>query len=249
MTRLTLMVCPHDTADAPERWFRFSQYLNEVLDYTVHFDLALDFKEFHSRFESADLVYANPADAVHLVGDLDFTPLSRASNLSDEVVFVANPDCPNPSLTAFHGKPVVTVVSMLPTQIALRLLKRDGIIPSKVINKDSWPAVMRSVWSNEVPFGFVYKDTFDGLSQKGKDMVTLLQASDERIAFHSVVLSPKAAEHKASLLQAILSMNDTDRGKRVLQELQMEQWVEIETAAFNQMRDLVKETLVVGAAS
>jgi ABC-type phosphate/phosphonate transport system substrate-binding protein len=241
MTRKNLMVCPHDTASAPDRWFRFAQYLSQHLsDTTVHFDLTLDFQEFHDRMAQADLIYSNPADTVHLAKTQSFIPLARASNLHDEVVFIAHPDIPNPSLSSLAGQPVVTVVSMLPTQIALRILAREGVQPAEVINRDAWNGVMRSVLSGEVPFGFVYKDTFDGLSANSRAMVQAFYTSQEHIAFHSLALAPHNADLQTELTAAVLAMTDTDTGPAVLKELDMAGWCPIPPDTFADLRALVE---------
>jgi ABC-type phosphate/phosphonate transport system substrate-binding protein len=56
MSALELMVCPHDTAKEPDRWFRFAQYLSQRLGTPVNFSVALDFDEFHQRMAYTDIL-------------------------------------------------------------------------------------------------------------------------------------------------------------------------------------------------
>lgn len=56
MSKLTLMVCPHDTAKKPERWFRFVQYLNHHLTVGVHLEISLDFNDMDTDAVGQDVL-------------------------------------------------------------------------------------------------------------------------------------------------------------------------------------------------
>ena len=224
MNKLTLMVSPHDTAKNPDRWFRFVQYLNHHLTISVHLELSLDFQDFHENLEEADLVYANPADTIYLLEQKQFYPVVRPINLHDEVVFIANHNISNPSLDSLHGATIATVNSMLPTKLALRMLKEQGIVPSQLLNQSSWLGVLNSVSKHEAPFGIIYKDTYNELSQKTKEMVIAFAASDEKAIFHGINISQKALLSKSELVDLLLAMNTDEAGKDVLKELHIEGW-------------------------
>lgn len=239
MSKLTLMVCPHDTAKAPERWFRFVQYLNYSLNCGVHLEVSLDFKDFHQKLDQADLVYANPADTIRLVNEKGYTAIARPSNLHDEIVVVANLDVANPTLSSLQGAAIATVTHLLPTKIALHTLKQRGIEPGTLLHRDSWLSVVKAVWSNEASYGIVYKDTFDELSEKSKAMVNVLFQSEQRLAFHSLVLAPQAMKHGDRLSQALLAMNTSEQGKAVLDALQIDHWRPVQSAETAQIQTLL----------
>lgn len=222
---LTLLVCPHDTANNPERWYVFVQYLVQKLGVEVQFTIMLDFADFQEHLSNADIVYANPTDTLHLIDQRGFVALARPSNIYDEVVFVANHEISNPTLESLHEQPLSSVSSLLPTKLALHLLKARSIIPSSIENHESWLGVIGSVWRNEVPFGIVYKDTYDELSEQGKSMVHAFSTSDERVAFHNILVGRNASEKRAEMEQLLLHMHSDEQGAELLQQLHVEKWV------------------------
>lgn len=242
MTRCTFMVCPHDTASGPERWYRLAQYLTQHLDLEVHFEVSLDFEDFHAQLHTADIVYANPTDTFRLMTQHGFTPLVKPEGLYDELVFVANTDVPNPTLAALHGEQIATVRSLLPSNIALFLLKKQSIEPAELLNRESWLSVIRSVWQGETTYGIVYKDTYDSLSDQGKQMVNVFATSNERVAFHTIVVGRKATEECRNLAQVLLEMHTNDTGREVLQELaRFPHWSPITPAEMDLMKHIIEE--------
>ncbi len=239
MSKLSLMICPHDTAKNPEKWFRFVQYLNRHLDFTVHFDISLDFKDFHDHLLEADLVYANPADGIQLVKDHQFIPVVRSTNLFDEAVFIANPNLSNPSLHSYQGSEVVTVSSMV-TKLATSMLQRQGIVPTKLISKDSWLGVINAVARDEVHLGFVYKDTYDELSPRTKEMISAIATSTEHSAFHALYLNPKASDRAQIISETLQQMHLDPKGQDVLRDLKVASWESVPADALQLLCEMAE---------
>ncbi|MFP4122568.1 phosphate/phosphite/phosphonate ABC transporter substrate-binding protein [Coleofasciculus sp.] len=238
MNKLTLMICPHDTAKKPDRWFRFIQYLNNQLDVNVHLEVSLDFQDFHQHLDQADIVYANPADSIRL-REQGFSAVVRPLNLYDEVVYIANQDIANPTLDSLHGETLATVKSMLPSKVALHSLKEKGISPAQLLDKSSWLGVINSVSKNEAPFGIVYKDTYQELSPNTKAMVNAFAESEEKVIFHGIHVSPNAMDHKSELERVLLEMNTNPAGKDVLQELNIEGWCKTTSAEISTTKEIM----------
>jgi phosphonate transport system substrate-binding protein len=240
MDKLTLMVCPHDTAKNPDRWFRFAQYLSLNLGVVVRFELAMDFQEFHQKMNDADIVYANPADTITLLQN-NFISVARSSNLYDEVVFIANPNLNHPSLESFQGSKLLSVVSMLATKIGLNALESQGIKPATVMDKPSWLAVIKAIANQETEasLGFVYKDTYDELGEATKNMVKYISTSEQKIAFHQIVLSAKATQIQDSLTSLIVEMDQNSKGKDILNDLNIEKWVVPTASEVDTIKQLV----------
>ncbi|HSM82003.1 MAG TPA: PhnD/SsuA/transferrin family substrate-binding protein [Nodosilinea sp.] len=245
MISLEYMVCPHDTAKDPDRWFHFAQYLSQHLGVPVHFSVALDFDEFHQRMVQADLVYANPSDTLALVNQNHFSLLAKVVNQSDEVVFVAHPSVPSPSLNLLDGHDVAAVGSMLATQVALQLLHRQGITPARIVDRPTWLSVMAAVAKGEPAYGIVYKDTYDEMARSTKAMTQLVAVSEERLAFHSLVVSPRAVPHRAALETLLTTMATDAKGQDVLQALHVEGWEALAPEALTPIRELVGQPAVV----
>ncbi len=222
---LNLMVCPHDTANNPDRWFRFVQYFSKKLDIHLQFDISLDFADFHENLDKADIVYANPTDTIMLMDQKGFHVLARPSNMYDEVVFVANPDIAGPTLESLQGVQCASVTSLLPTKIALHVLHTRSIEPAQIVDNDSWTSVISSIWRGDIQYGIVYKDTYDELSEQGKNMVNAFATSDERIAFHNILVGHNALDQQDAIAHILLDMHNDADGKDLLSELRVEQWL------------------------
>jgi phosphonate transport system substrate-binding protein len=240
MDKLNLMVCPHDTAKKPDRWFRFAQYLSQNLDQVVHFELAMDFQEFHQKMNDADIVYANPGDTVNLLNN-NFISVARSTNLYDEVVFIAHPDLDNPSLQSFQGSKVVSVSKMVATKVGLNALEIQGITPSEVIDKPSWLAVIKAIANKETDasLGFVYKDTYDELGETTKNLVKYIATSERKTIFHEIVLASKVTQIQNTLTSILLEMNQNPKGKDILNELNIEQWIVPTESEIDTIKQLV----------
>ncbi len=235
---LALMVCPHDTASNPDRWFMFMQYLAQKLGIHLQFDISLDFNDFRDNLAKADLVYANPTDTVSLL-DQGFTAVARPADLFDETIFLASPTIDGPSLEDIAGKPFAGVRGLLPTKIALHILEERGITPSEVVDCESWTGVVGSIWREEYSYGLIYKDTYDELSEQGKGMVNAFFTSEEKVAFHSFVVGRNGSAHQETIQRALLEMHQDEQGKEVLQELHFETWADVPDDKIAKMRQII----------
>jgi ABC-type phosphate/phosphonate transport system substrate-binding protein len=206
----------------------------------IQFEIMLDFTDFHQHMHAADIVYANPIDSLTLIQQQHFVSLVRPAGVYDEAVFVANQEVANPTLAMLQDKPVASVCSMLPTKIARQMLSKEGINPADFVHCDSWTSVISSVWRNDMAFGIVYKDTYDELSEQGKGMVQVFATSQEQIAFHSLVVGNNALPFADTIKQILLTMPADERGKELLQEMNLSHWVETTQAELDAMRNLAQ---------
>lgn len=233
---ITLMVCPHDTVRNPEGWYRLVQYLTRQIETPIHFELALDFHDFHARLAGADLAYANPSDALRLIDQAGFQALARPAACYDEALIVAGKG--DQPLSAIDGAPVASVIAMLPTRLALRSLARQGLRPQELHDCDSWLGVVGCVWNERAPFGFLYRDSYEDLSEQSRAMVHVVAATDERVAFHSLCAHPDRAP-AAAISAALLAMAEGEAGREVLADLRMSGWLPVSDAEIAAMRKLM----------
>jgi ABC-type phosphate/phosphonate transport system substrate-binding protein len=240
MTTHTFLVCPHDLATNPIRWQMFAQYMTKKLNTSIRFEITLDFVDFHEHMETADIVYANPLDTLRLVGRHGFVAIAHPAHVYDEAVIVANPESASFTIESIHGQPIASVRSMLPTKIALHMLDKHSIKPAGVVNRESWNAVISAVWRNDVPFGIVYKDTYENLSEQGKRMVQVIATSDERIAFHSIVVGHTALAIKEHIQSLLFAMHTEMKCKDILAELCFDQWIATKQEELDQMQQVVE---------
>lgn len=227
MSTFTMMVCPHDTVKEPERWYRMEQYLIQKLGIEIQFTIALDAVDFRENLHQADIVYTNPSDRLDILVPQGFMPIAKPTNTHDEAVFVASTTISNPTLESLQGADIVTVKSLIATHIALHMLHSQGITPASIVDKDSWLSVISCVWNEEVPFGIVYKDTYDNLSDQGKGMVNVFATTNEQKVFHTIDISPKLADRKEEISQVLLGMDTDEQGQSVLNDLGIAKWLPV----------------------
>jgi phosphonate transport system substrate-binding protein len=232
-----MLVCPHDTASNPGRWYFITQYA-AMERMPIHFELSLDFDEFHEKLGDVDIVYSNPQDAVRLVTEMGFVPIARPSGIYDEVVLIANPKLENPSLTAVNGQPLATVTSMLATAVGISMLEHQSVKPSEIIAADTWLSVLQMVREGDVDYGFMYKDTYMGLSEDNQQSVTNVCLSTEQSAFHSICLGPRLLPEKEIWQKLFLTMHENENGRMTLAELEIEKWLPVTTEEFEKIRAL-----------
>lgn len=240
MDDFNLAVCPHDTVRNSEGWFRLVQYLSYRMSAKIHFQISLDFADFHSTYATADLVYASPSDAVTLIDQHSYNPLLCPIGAYDEALLVTGPDAPLAGLESLHGASVATVKSLLPTKLALRMLSSQGITPGDLHGCDSWLAVVRAVWNGDAPYGILYRDAYDELSPQGKAMVQVIGATNERAAFHMLCCGPKTRTCCDDLKATLLGMPDDTLGKEVLGDLHFSGWQPVTDEALDVVRTIKK---------
>jgi hypothetical protein len=221
------MACPHDAVRNPEGWHQLVRYLSARLDTAINFAISLDFTDFHQRMSQADIVYASATDALRLLSEGDFCALARPADIYDEALLVAGPDGPLPAVEALHGAAVASVEHLLPTRLALKMLRARRIVPASLTHRDSWLSVVRSVWNGEVPFGIIYRDAYNGLSPQGREMIRVLDATDWRSAFHLIVARPDLGEALATLTRALAAMPTHPDGVSALADLHIPAWLPV----------------------
>jgi len=109
MDNIKFLVCPHDTASNPDKWYHFAQYLTQEISSSVHFEQSMDFPDFHQQLKSGGLIYANPQDSLKLINEHQYTPIARSSNLFDEIVFVANKTVEAPLISDLSAADIISV--------------------------------------------------------------------------------------------------------------------------------------------
>lgn len=237
----TLMVCPHDTVRSAEGWYRIVQYVTARLGLELHFELSMDFGEFHANLGKADLAYLNPRDCYKMRREHGFTPILRPAETFDETLIVAAAGDNTSTLASLAGATVATIPPMLQTKLGLRLLAREGVSVGELKPCDSWLGVVRSVWGGEAPFGMIYRDAYEELSEQGKSMVRVLATTDERAAFHCVSVGPALAEQRQAIALLLLGMATDPAGQDILHDIHIPAWAPIASAELARMQALIEE--------
>ncbi len=155
-------VCPHDTARGLPLWIEFFVVLGAVSGRAFGFQPAADFPEFYRLWTQADLIYANPLDALRLVDEHGFLPVVQ-NDRYDEAVFLVREGVPK-ALEAFDGAEVGVVEGQFATLLAKRLLAERGIVPKRYRPYSSWGEVLDALRRGELTTGVLYRDFYEALS-------------------------------------------------------------------------------------
>ena len=243
MQHWTMMVCPHDTAKNPERWFVFAQYLSQNIaletdaGFSVRFQQSLDFTEFQTDMAAADLIYANPQHALQLAEKHGFIPVARAGNLYDEAVIVTCAKC-DAQLADMQQASVSTVTSMLVTQVALKSLARQDVAPPELLPAATWMAVVQSIYRGDARFGILYKDFYAGMSSLSRKQIKVLSETQEHSVHHCFMLAPQHEDSLDAVRRTLLGMAEDSRGGSILAELGMDGFLAMQPAELDAIREL-----------
>jgi phosphonate transport system substrate-binding protein len=228
MNKFRFLVCPHDSASGPERWYLFAQLLSQETGHLLAFEPCLDFREFHEKLTAADIVYANPQDSLQLYKNNDYIPLARPADVYDEVVIISNSALGDQSLKDISGHIIASVTSMMPTYLAVEYINSMSIYPADVENRDSWMAVVKAVYEGDVNFGFLYKDFHDGLNTLTRSTYNVIDESSEKKIHHMFMLNPRHQDQVDLYSEVLLDLHERSAASEVLNELNMKRFLPVE---------------------
>lgn len=228
MNHIKFMVCPHDTANNPDKWYQLAQYLSKLLSAGIQFHISLDFPEYHQNLTQGGLIYANPQDSLRLIKEYDYTPVARSSNLFDEIVFIASLAVNNPCLQDMQADQIISVNSMMVTRVGIKHLIDREILPVRILPRTTWMAVVKAIYREEFKFGMVYKDFYEGLNSLTKRGFITLDQTRGGTIFHSLLVSSKYKEMAEDIQLCLVAMeNQNERAQKVLQELSIERFIPV----------------------
>lgn len=234
----TLMVCPHDTSQNPDKWLYFAQFLSLNSPVRVHLEMCFDFQEFHETFLQADIVYANPNDAIDFIERAGGRVLARPADIYDELVVVSPADQPA-NINDLAGAEIFSVQKMMVTGMGLRALAQKNIQPSGIRNVSSWLGVVTALREGQGRYGFLYKDTYEMLSALNKANLHVISRSQEKLLFHSLLIRPSLDNDTVTTLQKVLlNMDQTPEGQAVLKDLGFTKWLPVHPAEWQIQQEI-----------
>ncbi len=247
MDHIKFMVCPHDTASNPDKWYHFAQYLTQSLTNSIQFEKSMDFPDFHEQLTSGGLIYANPQDSLRLIKEHGYTPVVRSSNLFDEIVFVANSSLENPQINDLAGADVMSVNSMLVSRVGIKFLFDQDIKPASLKPAASWMAVVKAIFRNEEKYAFIYKDFYEGLNGLSKSGLQKIAETYDGTIHHSLLVSPELESFADRLQLCLVEMHDQgERAEGILKSLGIDQFMAVskdDILAFEELLTLGDELM------
>jgi ABC-type phosphate/phosphonate transport system substrate-binding protein len=223
---LKVAVCPHDSTKNKVHWLYFITFLSQKVGLDLTMEQCFDFDCYYKSFPKVDMTYSNPLDALKIHLERGFVPVAGNDNY-DEVVIIASRDA-DKSLEAMQDKEVLCVENQFASYLGMKILKEKGI-RFKVGYRGSWQNVLSDVSKGKAPYGFLYKDFWDQMSDFSQRDVIPIYVSDEKLSSHLIMLSPELAQYRQPILWALEEMPKDKEGAKILEQLRVSRWYPVES--------------------
>lgn len=174
--------------------------------------------------DKADIVYANPFDASHMVRTLGYVPFARPANRYDEMVIACAAESAVQKVEDLKPGCRVAVTDNKDIKlIGQRLLEPADIGPADIqwVIVDSYQAAARMAIKQEVDAAFFLADSFASLSRMTRSQIRPLVESAIHDISHVVLAHPRMAAQLPALSAALLALQTDAAGQSVLDALGM----------------------------
>jgi phosphonate transport system substrate-binding protein len=217
-----LSVCPHDTAKNLAGWYLLNTYLQRRLVCNIHFNLQENFIVEREAVLTGGyhLVYANPYSAMEFAEKLGFIPVARPIGVFDEAVLVTRKGTRPLELTT--PKVSTATKGLIVHALGCMELGKLGKDPNscEFILAGNHMKAAQAVIKEDADIGFVFNETWQGMSAVSKESLEVIAESREGNAFHCFCICPEWADRKSDLLKVLTGMQqDTNSGARILEDL------------------------------
>lgn len=237
-----LSVCPHDTAKNFAGWFLLNTYLQRRLGISMHFEPSENFNAEREAVLAggADFVYANPFSAYRFYRERGFVPVAKPIEINDETLLVARAD------SRLDPSQRLTIASATDKLIV-------HFLGLTLVDQIGWPVrnmqyefvgnhlkVVQAVVNAKADAGFVFNETWAGLSPSTREALQVLAQSHSRRAWHCFCVAPELAHRLDDIRQVLCAMQDDPAGKRVLEDLKFRGFEPLEPHALEGLAALVQ---------
>ncbi len=248
MTTHIFTVSPDFTPDHLSGWFIFNTWLQRTLD--AHFHLQL-YDNFQSQREAIladkiDLIYANPFDAAMLVRERGFKPLAKFGNIADEAIIAVSTHSPYEKIEDLRpGIRLATTDDPDVHMMGMIMLEPAGLDASNIqmVACDGYVLVAKQLIKQTSDAGIFLVEAYNSLSSMIRKELRVLVKSQIQVVHHSLMIGPKIQEYKEPLLHALLTMQDCEKGRGILQALACPKWELVDDEEMEFMIDLM-DTLI-----
>jgi len=230
-------------------WYIFNTWLQRQTGEAIHLELYDNFQAQRDVIQAnqIDLIYANPFDASMLVREKGFLPLVKAKDIADEAIIAVNAD--NTVEDVAHllsGIKIAVTEDPDVHMIGMIMLEAGDLDANNIQTRfyNNHVLIAKSLIQGEADVGIFLAQAFDDLSNLTKKQLKILVRSQIGVIHHSLMIGPKLVNRRTELQALLLTMNDDEKGKNVLNSLGFDAWVKVEDEEMEFMIDLM-DTLVV----
>lgn len=178
----------------------------------------------------ADVVYANPFDATHMVRTLGYVPVARPKHRYDEMVIACATESPLQGVESLQpGCRIALTDNRDIKLIGLRLLEPADLTEADVqwVLVDSYQAAARLAIKQEVNAAFFLSDAFASLSRITRSQIRPLVESAIHDISHVVLAHPRIADTLPAIRNALLQLRADAAGQEVLDALGLAEGFEV----------------------
>ncbi len=237
-------VSPDFTPDHLSGWYIFNTWLQQQINQPIHLEMYNDFESQKQAINNnlVDMIYANPSDAAMLVREKNFQVVAKVKHASDEAVIACNADLAYKDVTDLHAgahiafthHPDVKLMGMIMLEPAD--LDNSNITP---VDSSSYVVIAKHLLQNNADAGIFLAEAYDDLSDMIKEQLRVLVRSQIDVIHHALLVGPEFQQHSESILNALLSMPQCEKGKGVLESLNFDAWEKVTEEEIEFMIDLM----------
>lgn len=220
--RCCMSVCPHDTARSVYGWFFLNAYLQPRLGIRLGFEPEENFLTERAAVLDGgyDLVYANPYSAALFARDQGFVPVARPVGICDETYLVARSDWVPPT-DGRRLRVASATDQLIVHHLGLTLLPDLGLTPAAAdyVFTGNHLAAAKAVIDGAADLGFVFNETWGGLSGYSRSELRVLSRTTQNVAFHCFLVGPSFSDRLGDVRTLLTSMVADPEATDVLSEL------------------------------
>ena len=240
-TRYRLSVSPHDTARNLAGWFLLNTYLQRKLGVAMRFEPSDDFQTEQEQVLAGGfhLAYANPFSALKYVHERGFVPVARPVGVYDETLLVARHGgvglpAPRPLRVASASDQLLVHV------LGMALLDQHQVDPTQCQLQFTGNHVraVQAVLDGRADVGFVYSETWHGLSASTRDALDIVAATSRQMASHCFCVAPELADRLDDVREALCGMGADPSGKKILADLRISGFEAMAANALDHLTDM-----------
>lgn len=240
----TMTISPDFKPDLISGWYIFNTWLQKSLGEEIHLELVNDFAELEKLIDNdkVDLIYSNPFDMTKLIREKSFLPVTKPVGKVDEAVIIIKSDTDIINVESLQAGLKVSVTDAPDVNmIGTIMLESADIYPDdiKLVQCSNHITVAKNVINGTSQIGFILAEAYDELSSLVKKQIKPLIRSNIDLLHHTFLVGPKFSDKHQQLLDAMISLNNDDRGLSLLESLELDRWLAMDNEETEFMIDLM----------
>ena len=239
-TRYRLSVSPHDTAKNLAGWFLLNTYLQRKLGVAMRFEPSDNFQTEQDQVLAGGfhLAYAHPFSALRYVHERGFVPVARPIGVYDETLLVSRQSA---GLPVERPLRVASASEQLLVHVlGMTLLEQHGVGPDdcRLQFTGNHVRAVQAVLDGRADVGFVYNETWHGLSASTREALEIVSATARQAASHCFCVAPELADRLDEVRTVLCGMGADPSGRKILDDLHISGFEAMAANALDHLTDL-----------